>query len=68
MNIKLITGLAIICLIAIFIIQNIAVVEVHIFFWTLEMSLVLLILVLFGIGLALGWLLKDYLTHRKKKV
>jgi len=66
MNFKLIAGLAIICLIAIFIIQNIAIVEVRVFFWTIAMSLVLLILILLGIGIVAGWLLNDYFTHRKK--
>jgi uncharacterized integral membrane protein len=66
MNFKLISGLVIICLIAIFIIQNIAIVEVRVFFWTIAMSLVLLILILLGMGMVTGWLLNDYFTHRKK--
>jgi uncharacterized integral membrane protein len=66
MNFKLIAGLTIICLIAIFIMQNIAIVEVRVFFWTIAMSLVLLILILLGIGIVAGWLLNGYFTHRKK--
>jgi uncharacterized integral membrane protein len=66
MNFKLISGLVIICLMLVLIIQNIAIVEIRLFFWTIEMSLVLLILILLGLGVVTGWLLKDYFTHRKK--
>ena len=66
MNFKLISGLIIVCLILIFIIQNIAIVEIRLFFWTIEISLVLLILILLGLGMVAGWLLNDYLTYRKK--
>ncbi len=66
MNFKLISGLIIICLILVFIIQNIAIVEIRLFFWTIEISLVLLILILLGLGMVAGWLLNDYFTYRKK--
>ncbi len=66
MNFKLISGLVMICLILVFIIQNIAIVEIRLFFWTIEISLVLLILILLGLGMVAGWLLNDYLTYRKK--
>jgi len=66
MNFKLISGLVIVCLILIFIVQNIAIVEIRLFFWTIEISLVLLILILLGLGMVAGWLLNDYFTHRKK--
>ena len=66
MNFKLISGLVIICLILVFIIQNIAIVEIRLFFWTIEISLVLLILILLGLGMVTGWLLNDYFTYRKK--
>jgi uncharacterized integral membrane protein len=66
MNFKLISGLVMICLILVFIIQNIAIVEIRLFFWTIEISLVLLILILLGLGMVAGWLLNDYFTYRKK--
>ena len=67
MNFKLISGLIITCLILVLIIQNIATVDIiRIFFWKIEISLVLLILILLGIGLVAGWLLNDYFTYRKK--
>jgi uncharacterized integral membrane protein len=66
MNFKLISGLVIICLILVFIIQNITIVEIRLFFWTIEISLVLLILILLGLGMVAGWLLNDYFTYRKK--
>ena len=66
MNFKLISGLIIVCLILIFIIQNIAIVEIQLVFWTIEISLALLILILLGLGMVAGWLLNDYFKYRKK--
>jgi len=66
MNFKLISGLIIVCLILIFIIQNIAIVEIRLVFWTIEISLALLILILLGLGMVAGWLLNDYFKYRKK--
>ncbi|MBN2061142.1 MAG: LapA family protein [Deltaproteobacteria bacterium] len=65
MKYKLIISLVLICLIVIFIIQNVAVVEINLFFWTIAMSLVLLMLVLLAIGIIFGWLLKSYSMYRK---
>lgn len=66
MNFKLISGLIIVCLILIFIIQNIAIVEIRLVFWTIEISLALLILILLSLGMVAGWLLNDYFKYRKK--
>ncbi|MBN2061329.1 MAG: LapA family protein [Deltaproteobacteria bacterium] len=66
MNIKLIAGLILICLIVIFSIQNTAVVEIKLFFWTISMSRVLLMFLLLAIGIFMGWLLSSYSMHRKK--
>jgi len=66
MNFKLISGLIIVCLILIFIIQNIAIVEIQLVFWTIEISLALLILILLSLGMVAGWLLNDYFKYRKK--
>ena len=66
MNFKLISGLIIVCLILIFIIQNIAIVEIRLVFWTIEISLALLILILLGLGMVAGWLLNDYFKYRKR--
>ena len=66
MKIKLITGLVIICLVAIFIIQNAAVVEIKVFFWTIAMSRILLMFILLFTGIAVGWLINSYYTHKKE--
>jgi len=66
MNIKLIIGLVIICLVAIFIIQNAAVVEIQVLFWTISMSRVLLMFILLAIGIIAGWLLKSYFIRRNE--
>ena len=66
MNYKLISSLIIICLILVFIIQNAAIVEIKLFFWTISMSRVLLMFILLAIGLIAGWLLNNYRVKRKK--
>jgi uncharacterized integral membrane protein len=65
MNKKLIISLVLICLIVVLLIQNAAVVEIEIFFWTIAMSRVLLMVILLAVGVLVGWLLKTYLTHRR---
>lgn len=66
MNYKLILGLILMCLIVVFIIQNAAVVEIRLLFWTIVMSRVLLMFIVLAIGILVGWLLKSYSRHRKK--
>ena len=66
MRYKLIISLALICLIVIFIIQNVSVIEINIFFWTIAMSRVLLMFILIAIGIIIGWLLKSYSMHGKE--
>jgi len=68
MNIKLIIGLIIICLVAIFIIQNAAVVEIQVLFWTIAMSRALLMFILLFIGIATGWLLNSYFARKKEEI
>ena len=66
MKYKLIISLVLICLIVIFIIQNVAVVEIDFFFWSIAMSRVLLMLILLVVGIIVGWLLKSYSIQRRK--
>ena len=66
MNYNLRISLILICLIVIFIIQIVAVVEINIFFWTIAMSRVLLMFILLAIGIIVGWLLNSYSMHTKK--
>jgi len=65
MSYKLIIGLIFVCLIVVFIVQNAAIVEIQVFFWTIAMSRVLLMVILLAIGVLVGWLLKTYWGLRR---
>jgi uncharacterized integral membrane protein len=53
--------------VVVFVIQNIAVVEVQFLFWSISVTRSLLLLIIFGVGILLGWLLKSYAMMQKKK-
>ncbi len=65
MNFKLILILILIGLGVLFIIQNVAVVEIQFLFWSIQMSRSLLIFSLLTIGFIIGWSLHSYLKFRK---
>jgi uncharacterized integral membrane protein len=52
----------------IFIIQNITVIDIRLFIWTLSISLPLLMFGLILAGLILGWLMHSYSIHIGKNV
>jgi uncharacterized integral membrane protein len=52
---------------AIFIIQNVTVVDVRFLFWNVSMSRALLIFFLLIIGIALGWVFHGYFSFWKSK-
>jgi len=52
----------------IFIIQNITVIDIRLFIWTLAISLPVLMFALILAGLILGWLLHSYSIHIRKNV
>ncbi len=54
---KLIVALILVVLAVIFITQNTEVVSVHLFFWTLQMSRIVLIAGMFIVGCLVGFLL-----------
>ncbi|HEV7393599.1 MAG TPA: LapA family protein [Burkholderiales bacterium] len=66
MHFKLILGLLLAGLAVLFVIQNVAVVEVRFLLWGLHMTLSLLIFMLFAGGIILGWLLHSYWAYRGK--
>ena len=68
MNYRLIASLVIICIIIIFILQNTAVVEINLLFWTIRMSRALLMFILLAVGVIAGWLLNSYFMHRRKNL
>ena len=65
---KVFSILALIIVAAIFITQNVAVVEVNLLFWRVSISLALLIVINLLIGFLLGWFIKSYLNYKKSKV
>jgi len=67
MSFRNILTLLLLIIVAAFIFQNTAVVEIRFLFWTLSMSRALLILVLLAIGMVLCWLLQGYRFLRRKR-
>jgi uncharacterized integral membrane protein len=67
MHFKLALSLVLAGLIVLFIVQNVAVVEVRFLFWGLSMSLSLFVFLLFVLGVIMGWLLHSYFLHRRKR-
>jgi len=67
MNFKLILALILAVFAVLFIVQNVVVVEIRFLFWTLSMSRSLLMFFLLAIGVIIGWLLRSYSLHQKKK-
>lgn len=67
MNAKLSVSLALILIAAIFIIQNTAVTELRFLFWTLAMSRSLMMFLLLGIGIMVGWFLRGHFANRKAR-
>jgi uncharacterized integral membrane protein len=65
MNLKLIIILLLIALGAIFIVQNVDVVELRFLFWTMSMSRALMFVFLLLIGIVIGWLLHGHMSRTK---
>jgi putative membrane protein len=63
---KLILSLILAGLAVLFVVQNVAVVEVRFLVWGFQMTLSLLIFLLFAGGLMVGWLLHSYWAYRNK--
>lgn len=66
MNFKLIIILVLTALAVLFIIQNVAIVEIQFLFWSVQMSRSLLMFLLLAIGMTMGWFLHGYANYRKK--
>ena len=67
MDAKLIGVLILAGLVVLFIIQNVAVVEIRLLFWSIQMSRSLLMFLLLAIGMIIGWFLHAYLKSTKAK-
>lgn len=64
MNLKLITMLSLIALGAVFIVQNVDIVEIRFLFWTMSMSGALMFVFLILIGVVIGWLLRVHMSRK----
>jgi len=67
LNFKLILIIVLASFTVIFLMQNVAAVEVTFLFWYISMSRALLIFFVLIIGFLLGWFLHSYLSYRKSK-
>ena len=65
MNNKMIVVLILSGLAVLFIIQNVAVVEIKFLFWSIQMSRSLLIFILLAIGFVIGWFMHGHLKRKK---
>lgn len=65
MNAKLIASTILAGLTIVFFIQNVAVVELRLFLWTLSISEALLMFLVLSLGVILGWLLHGTFSRRK---
>jgi uncharacterized integral membrane protein len=54
---KTLLALVLVALLALFAVQNSEVVAVHFLFWTVEMSRVVMLLGVLGVGAVFGWVL-----------
>ncbi len=57
---KVMSVLILVGLVVLFAVQNYEVVELRFLFWTMAMSRALFFFLVFGIGIALGWLLRTW--------
>lgn len=67
MSSNLILVLALAGIALVFIIQNVAAVEVNFLLWTISISRALLIIFTLVIGFLLGWFLHSFYSYRKSK-
>ncbi len=65
MKYKLTAVIVLVFLAVVFIVQNAAVVDIKVFFWTISISRILLMFILVIIGAIIGFLLNSYVRHLK---
>lgn len=66
-KIKLIISISLMILVLILVIQNVGIINVHMFFWKVSVSGALLFIILFLSGGIFGGSLLGYLQHQKKR-
>lgn len=62
---RLIAALVLAGLILLFVLQNTAVVDIRILFWTVSMSRSLMFFILVVVGIAIGWFLRGHFRGRR---
>ncbi len=67
MKIKLVVSLLLAFLAFIFIIQNTHPVQVNFLAWSVEMSIVVMLMVMLGAGLIIGWVMCSYLRFIRSR-
>lgn len=66
MNTKMVIILFLIALAAVFVVQNVEVVEVRFLFWKMVMSRALMFAFLLLIGVVTGWLLRGHMMRKSQ--
>jgi len=67
MNYKMMLILILSGLTLLFVIQNVAIVEIQFLFWATQMPRSLLIFLLLAVGFITGWFLRSYIIRREAK-
>lgn len=66
MNLKLYTVVVLVALAAVFIVQNVDVVDIRFLFWKVSMSRALMFVFLVLIGIVVGWLLRGHMQSKRQ--
>jgi uncharacterized integral membrane protein len=66
MNFRLVFVLTLIGLAVLFVVQNVAIVEIQFFIWSLAVSRAILIFFVLAAGIIVGWLLHSYAVHKER--
>jgi uncharacterized integral membrane protein len=66
-NAKLLVVLVLLGAAVLFIVQNVAMVEIQFLFWSMQMSRSLLMFLLLAIGILIGWFLHAFVKHRRAR-
>lgn len=67
MNARIVSVLILVGLVVVFVVQNAQVVELRFLFWTAAISQALLLFIVLALGILIGWLLRGYIAHRRKR-
>ncbi len=68
MSVKLVAAIVIVSLCVVFLIQNVASVDVVFLLWSITLSRALLIFFTLLIGFVLGWFLHSYVAYRQTRL